>query len=194
VPVFLYIGYFVTRFPPTIRKAFLIKVLLGMIAAGVGYKLGVFDFLIVQILGKSTDLTGRADFWPIILENFYKSGSSLLGGGFGVNIGADISEWSVDNGYIDKFLEFGYLFSPIIFATLVAVLWLGIRAVITTSRETASTNIFPLAIWSVILIVNITESNFMTKCLSTVITSIAVGISVQQRTAQLETLRDEAKM
>jgi exopolysaccharide production protein ExoQ len=185
-PAFLYFGYYVTRFPPVARKPLMVTFALGAVAVGILFKLGILNFVIVQLLGKSTDLTGRADFWPIILDNFYNSGTSLLGGGFGANIAADMSEWSVDNGYIDKFLEFGYLSSPIIFAIFVIILWLGIRLVLKTPSKTALTNIFPFSIWSVILIVNITESNFMTKCLSTVLTSIAVGLIIQQRIASID--------
>jgi exopolysaccharide production protein ExoQ len=191
MPTFLHIGYFVTRFPLTVRKALFLQFALVFAAIGIGFKLGILNFVIVQILGKSTDLTGRADFWPIILESFYNSGSSLLGGGFGANIAADMSEWSVDNGYIDKFLEFGYLSSPIIFISYFAILWLAIKLVLTTPSAAASENIFPFAISSTILIVNITESNFMTKSLSTVLTSIAIGLIIQWRTSSTPPTRTQ---
>jgi hypothetical protein len=158
-----------------------IKFAIAVVAVGLGFKSGILDYVIVQVLGKSTDLTGRADFWPIILQNFHSSGSSFLGGGFGANIAADMSEWSVDNGYLDKFLEFGYLSSPIVFVAYAAILLGSIRLVLNTPTELARANIFPFAIWSVILIVNISESNFMTKCLSTVLTSMAVGLIFQQK-------------
>ena len=180
-PTFLYMAYLIARLRVPLRKPMFIKFAVAVVAIGLGFKSGIFDYVIVQILGKSTDLTGRADFWPIILQNFHSSGSSFLGGGFGANIAADMSEWSVDNGYLDKFLEFGYLSSPIVFGAYVAILWGGIRLVLNTPTEFARANIFPFAIWSVILIVNISESNFMTKCLSTVLTSMAVGLIFQQK-------------
>jgi exopolysaccharide production protein ExoQ len=178
-PALLAIAYLVTWLPVSLRKPMFIKFAVGAVALGICFKLGILDYVIVQVLGKSTDLTGRADFWPIILQNFYNSGSSLIGGGFGANIAADMSEWSVDNGYLDKFLEFGYMSSPIVFGTFVAILWGGIRLILTAPTEHAPTAIFPFAIWSVILIVNVSESNFMSKCLCTVLTSVAVGLIFQ---------------
>jgi exopolysaccharide production protein ExoQ len=180
-PAFLYIAYSIARLPMSLRKPIFLKFAIGFAAIGVGYKIGILNYVIVQILGKSTDLSGRADFWPIILQNFYSSGYSLFGGGFNANIAAEMSEWSVDNGYVDKFIEFGYVFSPIIFGIFALILWGGIHLILKTPAEHARTNIFPFAIWSVTLILNITESNFMTKCLSTVLTSIAVGLIFSQK-------------
>ncbi|WP_136623506.1 hypothetical protein [Bradyrhizobium centrolobii] len=179
-PAFLSMAYFVARLPVPLRQPMFVKFAIAIGVLGAAFKLGILDYLIVGTLGKSTDLSGRAEFWPIILRNFYSSGYSLFGGGFGARIAAEMSEWSVDNGYVDKFLEFGYVFSPLIFGTFVAILWGGIRLVIANPAEQTRTNIFPFAIWSVTLILNITESNFMTKCLSTVLTSIAVGLVIQQ--------------
>lgn len=180
VPAFLSMAYLVTRLPYPLRQPMFVKFGIGIGILGVAFKLGILNYVIVGILGKSTDLTGRADFWPIILKNFYSSGYSLLGGGFGARIADNMSEWSVDNGYVDKFLEFGYAFSPLIFGAFIAILWGAIRLVIANPAGQASTNIFPFAIWSVTLVLNISESNFMTKCLSTVLTSIIVGMVVQQ--------------
>jgi hypothetical protein len=180
VPAFLLMAYFVASLPLPLRQPMFIKFAIGIGLIGIAFKLGILNYVIVVVLGKSTDLTGRAEFWPIILRNFYSSGYSLLGGGFGARIAADMSEWSVDNGFVDKFLEFGYTFSPLIFGTFIAILWGAIRLVIANPAGQARTNIFPFAMWTVTLILNITESNFMTKCLSTVLTSIIVGMVIQQ--------------
>ena len=191
-PALLYFCNAVMRRPPPARRSIFFLFVMGCVAIAAAYELGLMDFMIVHILGKSTDLTGRADAWPIILENFKIYGFSSLGGGFGANLGSYLSEWSVDNGYIDKFIEFGYLFSPIIFVTFVAILWLGARLILTAPSETALYNIFPFAIWLVILVVNITESNFMTKCLSTVLTAIAVGLIFQHRMVNRKPTRRQA--
>ena len=179
-PAFLFMAYFIARLPLPFRQPMVVKFAIGVAIIGLAFRLGILNYVIVQILGKSTDLTGRADFWPIILQNFYASGHSFLGGGFGAKIAADMSEWSVDNGYVDKFLEFGYLITPLIFGIFVLILWKGIRLVVANPGGQTSANIFPFAVWCVTLILNITESNFMTKCLSTVLTSVAVGLIVQQ--------------
>ena len=148
---------------------------------GLAFKLGLLDIVITGILGKSTDLTGRADFWPIALANFNSSGSSLLGGGFASGFASNLSEWSIDNGYIDMLIVFGYLTVPIFFGALAMLYWYSIRILMTASEEYAAARIFPFAILSVILIANVTESNFMTKCWSTVLTAVAAGLVVQLR-------------
>jgi exopolysaccharide production protein ExoQ len=178
-PTILYLAYFIARCPVSLRKVMFVKVAAALVAIGVAYKSGILNFVIIYVLDKSPDLTGRADFWPIILRNFYSSGFSLLGGGYGAQIAPTLSEWSVDNGYIDKFLEFGYVSSPIVFGIFATILWATIRLILRTPSEDARINIFPFAIWSVTLVLNITESNFMTKGLSTVLTSVAVALFFQ---------------
>jgi exopolysaccharide production protein ExoQ len=180
-PALLYVAYFVTRCPAALRRVMVLKLALGAVGLGLAYKVGLLNFVIVGILGKSLDLTGRADIWPIVLERFHSTGLSLLGGGFGADLASTLSEWSVDNGYIDKFIELGYVFSPVVYVIFAATLWAAIRLILEVRSEDVRAAIFPFAIWSVTLLLNITESNFMTKCLSTVLASMAVGIIVQNR-------------
>jgi hypothetical protein len=179
-PIFFYASYFATRLPPESRRRVFLIFTWCAIAIVIGFQLGVFNFLIVHILGKSTDLSGRTEFWQYALINLHRYHFDLLGGGFGANLAAYLAPGSIDNGYFDKFIEFGYLSSPIVFVTFAAILVGGIRLVLTTSSTNALTNIFPFAIWSVILILNVTESNLMTKCFETVLTSIAIGL-IHQR-------------
>lgn len=178
-PALLYVGYLVTRCPMALRKVMVLKFALALVVMGVAYKSGLLNFVIVSVLDKSLDLTGRADIWPLVLARFHSTGLTVLGGGYGADIAATLSEYSVDNGYIDKFLEFGYVFTPIVFGVFVAILWTSIRLILKVPAQDARTSIFAFAIWSVTLTLNITESNFMTKCISTVLTSIAVGVLVQ---------------
>jgi hypothetical protein len=180
-PAFFYAGYAVARAKPAARKAVLWRYLAILFTAGVAYEAGLLNFFIVQVLGKSTDLTGRADIWPITIANFNASGAALLGGGFGANFAVNLSEWSVDNGYIDKLIEFGYATSPVIFISYGAMLVASIKLLLKTPSNIAMTNIFPFGILMVILFVNISESNFMTKCFSTVLTAMAVGIIYEER-------------
>jgi exopolysaccharide production protein ExoQ len=193
LPCFLYAASFIARMQPHLRKPMLIKFGFLLALIGIGFKTGLLNVLIIEILGKSTDLTGRADFWPIILENFNNSGSTLLGGGFSAGFAAEMSEWSVDNGYYDKLIEFGYLGSSIIFATYGAVLLGGLRLLLTTPSAFAATNIFPFSILSVILIANVTESNIISKSLSTVLTSLAVALIFGQRRASLKNTSGETR-
>ncbi|TYL92038.1 hypothetical protein FXB40_26705 [Bradyrhizobium rifense] len=179
-PAFLYMANFVARLPFPLRTPMFVKFAIATGLIALAFRFGILNYVIVAILGKSTDLSGRADFWPIILQAFYASGYSMLGGGFGANVSANMSEWSVDNGYLDKFIEFGYVFSPIIFGVFVAILWGAIRLVIMNPADQVRTNIFPFGIWAVTLVLNVTESNFMAKCLTTILTSIIVALMIQQ--------------
>jgi O-antigen ligase len=175
-PALFYVARFITKLPLPLRKPFFVKFAIAAAVTGLGFKLGVFDFVIVQILGKSTDMTGRTDIWPFVLQNFANSGYAFTGSGFASNLAADLSEWSVDNGFIDKYLEFGYLLSPLVFGIFALTLWWGIQLITTTRNKDTNADVFPFAMWSVILIVNISESNFMLKCLSTLLTSIVLGM------------------
>lgn len=175
-PVVFFAAQFVARLSRPLRGPAFIKFAAAAFLLGVAFKAGIFDYVIVQILGKSTDMTGRADIWPIVLQNFANSGYAFLGGGFGADIASDLSEWSVDNGFIDKYLEFGVLFSPVVYFVFAATLWWGIRLIITTRNKDTNADVFPFAMWSIVLIANYTESNFMAKNLSTVLTSIALGL------------------
>jgi exopolysaccharide production protein ExoQ len=149
--------------------------------AGAAFKTGILNFVIVDVLGKASDLSGRADFWQIALANFDGSGRSLLGGGLGSGFALDLSEWSIDNGYIDMLIDFGYLIVPVLFGLYVIILWKGVKLLLASSREIAATNVFPFGILTVILIANITESNFMSKCYGTILTAVAVGLLFEER-------------
>jgi exopolysaccharide production protein ExoQ len=191
-PAFLYVGRIIIARPQPQRKALLLQFATVFVTIALAYEIGLLDFVIVNVLGKSTDLTGRADFWPLTLANFNNSGFSLLGGGFGAGLALDLSEWSVDNGYIDKLLEFGYLTSPFIFACYAAMLIGSMKLLLNSPRESSQVNVFPFGFISVLLILNITESNFMIRSFCTVITSVAVALIVQGRNLQEQSVSAQA--
>jgi len=155
----------------------------GAVLVVAGFNLGAFDW-VMPMLGKSSDMTGRADIWPLVIERFSQSGAAFLGGGFGTGFAASLSDFSVDNGYIDKLIEFGYVGSPVIFAAFGAILLAGGKLVIATPKEDAAINIFPFCVMFVIFFFNISESNFMYKHLSTVLTAVSFALIAQARTAR----------
>jgi exopolysaccharide production protein ExoQ len=178
--VMLYATYSITRFSPEVRRIKFKVLILSVTVVAVAFQIGVLDF-VPRLFGKSANLTGRADFWPIIIANFQSSGMVLLGAGFSSNFAVNLSEWSVDNGFIDKFIEFGYLGSPVVFGVYLWLLVAGGRLIIRTSAEEAAVNVFPFCIMFVLLFVNITESNFMMRHLSTVLIVMAAAMVVQAR-------------
>jgi hypothetical protein len=182
LPAVLYTMYWITSSPPQLRNAkvaFLpsIAVLIGMC-----FVFGAFDW-IPEMFGKSTDLTGRADIWPLVLGRFNQSSAAFFGGGLGSGFASTLSVFSVDDGFIDKLIEFGYIGGPVIFGAFIWIFASGAALVITTSREDAAINVFPVSMWFMILFINISESNFMYKHLCTVLTAVIAGFITHAQSA-----------
>jgi len=134
-----------------------------------------------RLLGKSSDLTGRTDIWPLALEFLKHSGAALLGGGFGSGFAQYIVDAPIDSGYIDKIIEFGYFGSTIVFAMYVWILLGGRRLIMETPPAGAAVDVFPFSIVTLVMIINITEGLFMEKHVTTVLTAIAAGLTCEGR-------------
>jgi exopolysaccharide production protein ExoQ len=173
-PLVLYVTYWITSSPPQLRRIKMAFMPSTAIIVLLCFLFGAFDW-IPEMFGKSTDMTGRADIWPLVIGNFNQSPAAFFGGGFGVGFAGTLSGYSVDNGYIDKLIEFGYIGVPIVYGAYVWIFASSTALIITTSREDADINVFPVSIWFVILFINVSESNFMYKHLCTVLTAIVVG-------------------
>jgi exopolysaccharide production protein ExoQ len=161
----------IASLPPTARKVNF-HILFASLAAL--YALFHFNVLnwIFELFGKSADMTGRAEFWPYILENFGHSRYAYLGSGLGAGFFQELSEWSVDNGFIDEIIEFGYVGSAGIFITYAMTLFAGRKIIIGTTRERAMIDIFPFGTMLLLLFINISESNFMGKHICTVLMAV----------------------
>jgi hypothetical protein len=182
LPLMLYTMYWITSSPPALRKAkvaFLPSVAVIVLLC---FLFGVFDW-IPEMFGKSTDMTGRADIWPLVLGEFNQSSAAFFGGGFATGFSGTLSGYSVDDGYIDKLIEFGYLGAPIIYAAYIWIFASSAALIITTSREDAAINVFPASILFIILFINVSESNLMYKHLCTVLTAVTAGFVAYARSA-----------
>ena len=168
-PVMLYTTYWITRAPSDIRTAavaFLPPIC--MIFLG-GFFAGAFDF-VPEMFGKSADMTGRTEIWPLVMETFFNSRAVFFGGGFRTGYSGTLSVFSVDNGYIDKITEFGVIGAAVIFLTFLIML-LSCRAPHNVelpgrplrSRCSRSPSMF------VIFFINISESDLMYKHLCSVL-------------------------
>jgi exopolysaccharide production protein ExoQ len=174
----LYGTYAVAKMPQNGRSAqFNTLLLLGLVLVA-AFHLGVLDW-VPRLLGKSSDLTGREDIWPLALENFRNSGFATLGGGYGSGLAAAIIDAPIDSGYIDKIIEFGYAGSPIIFALYIWIGLAGRRLILKTPAEQAAINVFPFCIIAVVMVINITEGLFMAKHITTVLVAVAAGMTVR---------------
>jgi len=186
--VFLLAGHAIQSAPQS-RRGLLASGVVAVVLVGLlAFQFGALNFLFTNILGKSSDLTGRAISWPMAIANLNSSGSWLLGGGLGSDFAESLSPLDIDSGYIDKLIEFGYLGAAILFSVFAWIAVKSLRRIVASSApdlpiEDAMMNLFPFAAISAVLIVNVTESNFMTKHFCTVLTSVAIAILYDRRKA-----------
>ena len=157
--------------------------LAGGAVAYLAWSYGLLKF-VPELLGRSSDLTGRDVYWTIAMDVFNSSGVTLLGGGYAVGLQAMFPEFVyVDNGYYDTLMQFGYLGSGII---LVFVCWVLVSAkklILRTPHELAVISIFPLTIALVLAVINVSEAVFLgSKNICTVFTVLAVAMLVQMKT------------
>jgi O-antigen ligase len=183
LPLMLYVTYWIATRPPSLRKGLLLVFVLATAMAYGAFHIGVLNFLLT-LLGKSVDLTGRAEFWPWVLANV-RANSFLLGGGLASGWAEVVApSISIDNGYIELVVSFGYLGAAIVIGTYVWLAWLGARLILLSGRHVAAEEIFPFCIVLIELLINITETNFMTKTIHTILMAVAV-YRVTQRTMSL---------
>lgn len=205
--VMLFMVYWISRGPIYLRRPILVALILFLTGMGLLYSAGLLDF-IPYLLGKSADLTGRLSFWPYVLQAVQDHGSPILGYGYSSpfveliipEIAALFQEYgvSVDNGYIDLIIQFGYAGTLVIVGMFAWFLTGAVRvASRTSSQGTITLRCFPFAILVTIMFVNVTESNFLEKNIGTTLLAIAVSIiqdsAVKRRSPVVSALRPPVK-
>ena len=109
----------------------------------------------------------------------------LLGGGYTSGFAQEMSFNSpIDNGYITKLMEFGYLGSAILFSILAWIFAAGIRLVLNTRAEAAALHVFPLSVMITITFLAITETGLMEKNIWTILMTVAVRVIMADREAR----------
>lgn len=169
----LYLTYRIACSQPSTRKGML-ATLAGIMAFGfVCFYLGILDF-VMPLIGKSVDLTGRADFWPWVLLNIKNSGSALLGGGFNGGWESVVAtSVSIDSGYIMLLVWFGYFGAAVVLTIYGWLVWAGAKLILTARADNAALQVFPFCIMVAELILNVTEPTFMGKSINTVLITVA---------------------
>lgn len=162
-----------------VRKAMLMTLVISTALVLFAFQAGLLDF-IPELLGKSSDLTGRAESWPFVRASMADSGRSLLGGGFGSGFTAFVAPGiSIDNGYLDKLVEFGYIgLSFVIFAYAKGLIK-GAKLILKTTRQDSRYLIFPFNMIFLMMFENIAESTFMMKNITTVMFAMCVAYGVR---------------
>ncbi|MBM6584450.1 O-antigen ligase family protein [Microvirga sp. BT689] len=128
-------------------------------------------YLILQILGKSTDFTGRVPMWVSLIA--WGEERALLGFGYstgfelvmsprildlmGLNIG------SAHNGYLETFISFGYVGVVLLCIVNISFLMKLLAGLMLTKKDGSITLPFIAGLFFVALFGNITESQFLTQ-------------------------------
>jgi len=178
--VTFYITYHIARLPVPQRKAML-SALFGLIAVFyMAFHFQLLDF-VMPLLGKDADLTGRTGFWPWVMNNIRYS-NPLLGGGFSSGWEEIIApDQSIDNGYIELLGSFGYLGATIVLTIYARTIWIGSKLLLSQSQD-AAIRIFPFNIMLIEFFINITEANFMTKSINSILVVVSIYYAARLRT------------
>lgn len=174
--------YWIARSARGTRHLLVNSLLFGGMAAYLAWSRGWLNS-VPELLGRSSDLTGRDVFWTIAMDVFNSSGVTLTGGGYAVGLQAMFPAFVyVDNGYYDTLMQFGYLGCGIILAFVFWVLVSARKLILRTPRELAVISVFPLAMALVLAVANVPEAIFLSsKNFCTVLTVLTVTILVQMK-------------
>jgi len=116
--------------PRGVRGAALKSFTLGLLLFAVLVHTGTLDTL-SSYLGRSSDLTGRATYWPYV-QQVVDERSPWLGFGYGAGfrlvgpLAAELSDTRLTeahNGYYEMLVAFGRLGAPIVFAVIALFFW-----------------------------------------------------------------------
>jgi len=174
----LYLVYWISKRDQNSRKKYMHVLVVFILVLVILYTFGAFDFL-PGLLGKSSDMTGRSSFWPYLLAAFRRTSNFLLGAGAGC--GPDLAsrlageDMAVDNGYIEKLLEFGYLGSIVFFLIYGRIAVAAIRLIVNTPPTRAAIHIFPFCFLFAYFVDNITEGEFMKKDYMSILLALTVA-------------------
>jgi exopolysaccharide production protein ExoQ len=165
----------------------LVKLVLGMTIVFLFLVLSDLLNILVPILGKSSDLTGRAEVWPLVkwattstpvgalIGHGYVAGFKML---VGPMIEPFLDETPSDshNGFLELMVYFGYLGSTLVYA---AHFWLFRRsyALLTLPNVTSRALLtVPMSLLLVAVFINYSEAHFM--IIGSVFTQITMMIAV----------------
>jgi len=126
---------------------------------------GLFDQM-ASMLGRSSDLTGRATYWPYVMA-FLNTGNWVLGYGYAAGFKfvarliaeeADLALGEAHNGYIEMLVAFGYTGGVVVIVLHLLMFWQAAQLQINSPARAAKVAAFPIAIMTVLLITAYIES------------------------------------
>jgi O-antigen ligase len=118
------------------------------------------------LVGRQPDLTGRATYWPHVIE-FVRSYAPTVGFGYGAGYrfigpllesiaGTRLTE--AHNGLLEMLVAFGYLGTTVVSCLVVLLLWRALKLVRTAPRDLASVSVFPLTAMATNILTSYAES------------------------------------
>lgn len=182
MPLFAFSMAFVATQPPRKRLQLLLVVLIAIaILLTLADELGT---VVLQALGKQTDLTGRTIYWyyiiqllgsDLLLGHGYSAGLLVLDQKIGALTNATLT--SAHNGYLELLIYFGFVGLAIAMLVLAWLLWGAIRLVVIGPSSLSIQSTFPVVVVVFALAHNVVESSFVVpNSLVTLLLAVAAGM------------------
>jgi len=140
------------------------------------------------LLGKSADLTGRADYWPYVIE-VVNNGSFLIGYGYIAGFRSltpllnDLSGnllTEAHNGALDMLVAFGYIGATVILLLYFALFLQSLRLITLAPPEVAKLAMLPYSVIATTITISYAESVMLTNIgIWTVLLSLAVACGAE---------------
>lgn len=188
----LFASYHVLRHGAAVRRTILRIVALSMSLICAALFSGLLDRFVV-LLGRS-DLTGRADYWPHVLDYIHAEGR-LLGYGYGQfsHVGEAIKEdagmllTEAHNGFLEMVVSFGYPGALIVVLVHFHLLFWMARRLTFAPPYAARIAVFPVSLVATLLVSSYAESIILEhRGMWTLLLALAVGLHVSLIAAQRE--------
>lgn len=151
-------------------------------------------------LGKSSDMTGRTDYWPYVI-NYVNDTSPLLGFGYGqytyvgeaIEFSSGVYLPEAHNGLIDMFVAFGYVGALLVAVIFVHLVWRSAYLLMRSPVIAAKLGVFPFSFFVTMLFVSYAESVVLdSRGVWTVLLSIAVCLNIRLLDLQRGGVQGEA--
>jgi O-antigen ligase len=188
----LFVSYHVSRQGTAVRRPILRIVALSMSLICAAMFSGTLDRFVV-LLGRS-DLTGRAEYWPFVLDYIHAEGR-LLGYGYGQfsHVGEAIKEEAgmllgeAHNGFLEMLVDFGYPGALIVALVHFHLLWRMARQLTFAPAYAVRIAVFPISLIATLLVSSYAESIILEyRGMWTLLLAVAVSMHVSLIAAQRE--------
>jgi O-antigen ligase len=152
LPGLIFIFGLISKSHPSVRLQMIVMLLCALAVASVFVPLLLA--MLLDLLGKSPDLTGRTGYWIFVLQispDFPLLGYGYVAGFFrivGPRIMADtgVLLYGPHNGYLDVLIAFGYVGLMLCFFMLGWLIVGGVQLILRTPSQLAFVNSFPLVL------------------------------------------------